>query len=88
MDWFLYDNSLRHERVKRDLIIRDNSAFLGKFNFTRLYDVQKIQNVSIFSLNLSRRLDKLTAGKKLFCLMPVVYRIVMAASDINFTAHI
>ena len=73
---------------KHDLIIQDNYAIFEKFNFTRLYDVQKIQNVSIFRLNLSRRLHKLTAVEKLFLLTPVVYRIVMAASHINFMTHL
>ena len=49
---------------------------------------QKIQNVLILSLNLSRRLDKLTGGEKLFRLMLAVYRIVKASYDINFKTHL
>ena len=64
MDWFLYDNGLRHERVKIRLQIRDNSpgcelvTNLTRFIFTNSYAEQhrKIKfKVSLEFAGLARK---------------------------------
>ena len=37
MDWFLYDNGLRHERVKENIFPRLHDLYLSKQSLSELY---------------------------------------------------
>ena len=43
MDWFLYDNDLRHERVKQKIFLFEN-AFMGICNVNSL-----LRNLKLFN---------------------------------------
>ena len=37
MEWFLYDNDLRHERVKENIFPRLHDLYLSKQSLSELY---------------------------------------------------
>ena len=50
MDWFLYDNGLRHERVKLDFKVRINLYYFTKFSLLCVLYLQKFKKHDVFDL--------------------------------------